>query len=262
MTPVRQQLENWFADFTGHIYGRKYTALFSMLLLTAALTFHIKDIKFDTRDESFFHSDDPALLAYNAFREQFGQDDVFIVALQPEKGLTRSFWTTLYDLHMALETAVPYLDDITSLVNGRILRANGNTLIVEDLMKTPPETDADLKRLLDLIDRYPLYENLLVSADRTLASILIKARAFLETTGEDLLEGFDTNLSRAGDSGPAYLSNAQNVEIAAAIQKVVTEYQDRGSAIYLSGAPAFVADIQKAIQRDLRMMVPLSPSPA
>lgn len=258
MTPIRRQLENWFGSFTELVYRKKYTAFISALLLTLGLTYQIKDIKFDTRDESFFHTDDPALMAYNAFRDQFGQDDLFIIALKPKNGLSRSFFTTLHDLHRALEAAVPYLDDITSLVNGRVMRADGNTLIVEDLMENPPATDSDIKRLLELIDRYPMYENLLLSTDRSIACILIKARAVLETTGEEFLSGFETDDAPSDSAGPNYLSNAQNVEIAAAIQQIVAEIQDPNIEIYLSGTPAFVADIQMAIQRDLGIMVPLS----
>ncbi len=59
-------------------------------------------------------------------------------------------------------------------------KAEGDTLIVEDLMKKPPETDAELNRVLNLIDRCPLYEKLLVSDDRSMTSILIKAQAVKE----------------------------------------------------------------------------------
>ena len=177
MTTIHKKFEIWFAELTALVYRRKYVALACMLLMTFALASQTAKLKIDTRDESFFHDDDPALIAYNTFRDTFGQDDMFIIAMKPQDGLTRKFFATLYQIHNELEASVPYLDDITSLVNGRIVRAEGDTLIVEDLMKKPPETHAELNRVLNLIDRYPLYEKLLVSDDRSITSILIKAQA-------------------------------------------------------------------------------------
>ena len=69
---------------------------------------------------------------------------MFIIAMKPQEGLTRKFFATLSQIHNELEDSVPYLNDITSLVNGRIIRAEGDTLIVEDLIKERPETDVDL----------------------------------------------------------------------------------------------------------------------
>lgn len=106
-----------------------------MLLLTFALAGQLSKLRIDTRDESFFHEDDPALIAYNQFRDTFGQDDQFIIAMKPEGGLTPGFIATLYKLHHELEASVPYIDDITSLINARIVSAEGDTLIVDDLMK-------------------------------------------------------------------------------------------------------------------------------
>ena len=103
--------------------------------------------------------------------------------------LTRSYFTTLHDLHRALETALPYLNDIMRLVNGRVIRAEGVTLAVEDLMENPSATDSEITRLLEIIDLYPMYENLLPSSDRSIACILIKARAVLERDDEDFLYG-------------------------------------------------------------------------
>jgi len=255
---IRQQFEIWFASLTEVIYRRKYVAVCSVLTLTLILSSHISHLRFDTRDEGFFHDDDPTLIAYNEFRDTFGQDDVFIIGMRPETGLNPSFLSLLHDLHTKLEAGVPYLDDIQSLVNGRIVRAEGDTLFVEELMQTPPESDLEVTRLKALIDRYPMYEKILISADRKLATIIIKAKAVVEVGQDDLMAGFDGEASPASGENRIYLSNEQNVEIAESIQNIVSEYEDRGVAFDLSGTPAFVAVIQKAIERDLGIMMPMS----
>ncbi len=258
MTTIHRKFEIWFAEITALVYRRKYVALACMLLMTFALASQTAQLTIDTRDEGFFHDDDPTLIAFNNFRDTFGQGDMFIIAMKPQEGLTRKFFATLSQIHNELEASVPYLDDITSLVNGRIIRAEGDTLIVEDLMKKLPETEAELNRVLNLIDRHPLYENLLVSGDRSITSILIKAKAVKEAPEEELLSGFDEKVSQTIDNRHTYLSNEENVKIDKAIRKVAAKYQDHGIDFYFAGIPTFTAEIQRGIEKDLSIMVPLS----
>ena len=258
MTAVHKKFEELFARSTLWVIKRKYLVLAGLLLFTLALASQMPHLKIDTRDESFFHADDPTLIAYNHFRDTFGQDDMFIVALKPAHGFSLPFFDTLYRLHHELADTVPYLDDINSLVNGRITRARGDTLVVEDLMSRPPRSPEDLRRVLASIDHFPMYENLLVSPDRTLTTILIKARAVLTPSGDDVLEGFESSGTPAAENGAIYLSNEQNVEIYHAIRRVCETYAGPDLSIYYGGTPAFVAEIQQGIEKDLGSMIPLS----
>jgi uncharacterized protein len=141
MAAVHDSLENWFGKLAEAVYRLKYLVLIVMLLLTAGLASQIPRITIDTRDEGFFYDDDPALIAYNNFRDQFGQDDTFIIALQPKNGLDQEFLGTLFALHHELKAHVPYIDEIKSLVNGRILKGADQTLEVEELMdQAPPDS--------------------------------------------------------------------------------------------------------------------------
>ncbi|MEE4352449.1 MAG: MMPL family transporter [Desulfatiglans sp.] len=258
MTHIHKKLGLCFAALTAMIYRFKYWVLTCLLLVTFALASHIPKLKIDTRDESFFHDDDPTLITYNKFRDEFGQDDTFIIGLKPQDGLTPTFLASLYQIHKDLEASTPYLDDITSLVNGRIVRAEGDTLIVEDLMERPPESDMEMNRILNLIDHYPLYENLLVSADRTIFTILIKAEAVKEVSEDEALEGFDEDTPRQTNTRHVYLSNEENVEIHNAIRETMKKYEGRGIEFYYAGTPAFVAEFQESIEKDLGRMIPLS----
>ena len=260
MNRTHQKLESLFAALASVIYAYKYLVLAAVFLATALLAGQLPKLTMDTREESFFHEDDPTLIAYNQFRDQFGQDDLFFIGLAPENGMTPAFFATLDALHRELAEKVPYLDDITSLVNGRTLRAQGDTLRVEDLMPVPPETPAAVDQLLARIDHYPLFENMLISPDRSLVAILIKAQAVLPVAEADILSGFDDEDTTSPAPGPAdrYLSNQQNVQIDAVIRSVVDQYRDRGIRFYFAGTPVFVAEIQHGIEKDLGLMMPLS----
>ena len=257
MAAVHDKFESWFGKLTEAVYQRKYVALILMLLMTVGLASQISKITIDTRDEGFFYDDDPALVAYNNFRDQFGQDDTFIIALQPKNGLNREFFKNLFALHHELEDQSPYIDEIKSLVNGRIVRATGETLYVEKLMDKPPQTEAEVARVRKLINRYPLYEDLLISKDRSLVSILIRAKAVRQQS-TDLMAGFEADLPPPPSDKKKYLSNAESIEITNAIEKVLKRYQDKGLTIYFSGTPAVVATLQKNIVHDMSIMIPLS----
>ncbi len=259
MTPLRFKISKIFERVTATVYDYKYTALLLMLLLTTVLATQMSRLTIDTRDESLFHKDDPALITYNNFRDTFGQDDIFIIALKPKNGLDRHIMKILYRLHDDLKQTIPYLDEIKSLVNGRIVMSRGDTLHVQDLMPIPPKNKEQFEQLMALTGRYPMFKNLLIAPDHSLLCILIRAQAIKPTTDQDLLAGFDGPEKEREKNNPRqYLSNDENVEIASAIRSVLATYQHEPVDFYFAGTPAFVAEIQLAIIKDLGLMIPLS----
>ncbi|WLE95975.1 MAG: MMPL family transporter [Candidatus Electrothrix communis] len=257
MSKIYKKSETLFRAFTAFVYERKYAALILMLLCTAGLASQLGKLTIDTRDESLFHATDPALIAYNDFKERFGQDEIFIVALQPAQGLDKDFFATLRRLHQELENTVPYIDEITSLANARVVRGDADTLSIEELFEHPPQTDEEAARIRKLIDHYPLYENFLVSRDRSTVSVIIRPLA-LKAEPEDVLAGFEQEEVEEEDAADRYLSNAESMEITEAIQKVIGKYQDPDLKIFFSGSPAVIVTLNDSIRRDLTLMLPLS----
>lgn len=259
MAIIHQKLESVFGRIADWVYKHRFTTLATISLVTILLAGQLPKLTIDTRDESFFHQNDPTLVAYDQFRDQFGQDDMFFIALKPENGLTPSFFNTMIRLHKELEEKVPYLDKVKSLINGRVVRAQGeDTLIVEDLFAQPPKTVEENKNILNRIDHYPLYENLLVSSDRTLGIVLVKAQAVIQPAADELMAGFAQDSPDRQQAGRQYLDNAQNVEINDVIRKIVSKYQGQGIEFFFAGTPAFVAELQRGLEEDLALMIPLS----
>ena len=257
MRKIYKQCESLFRQFTAFVYDRKYPALILMLLLTAGLAAQLSKITVDTRDESYFHATDPALIAYHDFKEQFGQDEFFIIALQPAQGLDKEFFSTLQQLHQELENTVPHLDEITSLVNARVVRGDADTLYVEELFEHPPQTDEDAARIRALIDRYPLYENFLVSPDRSMVSIIIRPQVARDGQPADVLEGFSQEETE-GENDAEHLSNEESMESTKAVQKVIDKYRDPDLKIFFSGTPALIVALYTAIKRDITLLLPLT----
>lgn len=257
LNSIRQQCENLFRQTAAFAHRQKYAVVAVMLLLTAGLATQLGRLEIDTRDESFFHESDPALIAYNDFKAQFGQDEFFIIALQPAQGLDTTFFNTLYRLHRELEQSVPYIDKISSLVNGRVVRGDEDTLSVEELFPEPPQNEEETVRIRELIDQYPLYENLLISPDRSTVSILIKAKALIviEEQPEDILAGFEQE-----EPDPRlehYLSDGESAEMTEAIEKVLDAYRMPALKVFFTGAPAVAIAMRKELKRDLFLTLPL-----
>ncbi|MCP5042318.1 MAG: patched family protein, partial [bacterium] len=108
---TRQRLDLGFAHFSGWVVVHCRMVIAVCLLVVATLASNIPNLYFDTATESFLHADDPTLLAYNAFRDQFGRDEMVLVSLRPERVCDLDFLEMLRELHERLEEEVPHLDE-------------------------------------------------------------------------------------------------------------------------------------------------------
>src|SRR4051794_32749710 len=73
--------------FVAFITGRPKTSLVLGLLGVAVLGAGMPRLKQDFTHTAFFEPDDPALLRFNAFERQFGNDDALLVALHSPSGI-------------------------------------------------------------------------------------------------------------------------------------------------------------------------------
>ncbi len=90
-----EKTEKKMARMGAWIATHALTTIMLSLLFTAIFIVHVPQIKFDTSNEGFFHDDDPILISYNKFREQFGRDERIAVAIESAKIFTLEFLKTL-----------------------------------------------------------------------------------------------------------------------------------------------------------------------
>ena len=108
MKNLRNRIEAWFETYAHVIYRNRIKTIVIMLVLTAAMISQIPKITIDTSTEGFLHTDDPELVAYNNFRDQFGRDEVIIIAIQSADIFSQKFLETNQKLHEDLEENVPF----------------------------------------------------------------------------------------------------------------------------------------------------------
>jgi predicted RND superfamily exporter protein len=265
MANIRYRIEKWFEVYAHAIYRNRIKTILIMLLFTALWVAQIPKIRIDTSTEGFLHDDDPALLAYNAFRDQFGRDEVIIIAIKPPKIFDQEFLTKVKALHEDLEENVPYIDDITSIVNARNTRGEVDELIVEDLLENWPENETEMTALKHRVMSNPMYQNLLISADGAFTTIIIKTHSH-SALGEDLdvLEGFEEDASEDSEAPPKpapkrmYLTDQENSQAVHAARAVIKKYETPDFQIYIAGSPVVTHFLKQSMMADMRKFMALA----
>ena len=265
MANIRIRIEKWFEIYAHTICRHRIKTIIITLLLSAVLISQIPKIRIDTSTEGFLHNDDPALLAYNSFRDQFGRDEVIIIAIHPSQIFHPKFLTKLMALHEDLAENVPYIDDITSMVNARNTRGEADELIVEDLLEHRPQNESEMKALKDRVLSNRMYENLLISKDGRFTTIVIKTQSH-STLGEDgdILEGFaddfsqDPEASSGSSSNRNYLTDKENSQAVAAVRNIVKNYEAPDFMIFVAGSPVVTHYLKQTMMKDMRRFMALA----
>lgn len=264
MPDIRRRIETGFSNLALVLYQGKWLALLFMIFVIGAFVSQLPKLKIDTSTEGFLHEDDPALQAYNDFRVQFGRDDLVILAIKPPQIFELSFLNKLKALHEELENSVPYLDEVTSLINIRNTRGDAEKLIVEDLFERWPSSQAELNRIREQALAKPLYKNLILSANGNVTTIIVRTNALSGGTtvdeGLDVLSEFDSETSPPEEitAQQQFLTDAQNSEVVNAVREIVSNYSTKDFPISYAGSPVIIDSLKRSLQKDMRKFTVLA----
>jgi hypothetical protein len=177
-------------------------------------------LRMDVTTEAFLHHNDPSLVNYLSFKEQFGSDDLIIIGIETDQVFNMDFLQKLKQLHRELEGKVPHLDDITSLVNVRNTRGDKDRLFVDDLLEKFPKNRSDIETIKKRVDQSRLYKNLIISDDYTMTSIVLKLSSFSSNlNNDDILSGFDDAPAK-----PPWLSPMESGKAVLAVKGITEKY--------------------------------------
>lgn len=249
---MKSKIDLWFKRLAGMIYDRAVFFTLLSVLVAAGLVVHLPKLNIDTSNESFFHKTDPIVADYHDFQAQFGWDETVVLALQPDNIFDLSFLEKLKSLHDELLENVPHLADITSLINARDTRGEGDRLLVDDLLKDFPRNAADLAALKERVMSNPLYINRLISADGTMTTIVLETdmtAPAVET--DDLMAGFADGDDQANAVIDGLAKNAIADEVVGVVREIVEKYNAPDFPILVAGSPVVVKDIDVAMQKDM-----------
>ncbi|MBU0485976.1 MAG: MMPL family transporter [Proteobacteria bacterium] len=268
MGQFKKNIELWFERFTGKIIKFRWPVLGLLVLLTAASVTQLPNLTIDMSDEGFLRENDPILQTYNDFRDQFGRDDLIVLAIESPQIFNRDFLYKLKKLHVDLADHVPHLADIISMLNARNTRGIKDGIIVEDLLENWPETDEDLAVLKERVMTNPLYQNRLISEDGTFTTIVIQTDAYggKVITEDEALSGFDdpepdSAAPATNDQNPAkrsYISEQERSLIVTTVNKIAAKYQADDFKINIAGSPVVTNTVKKTMRADMMLFLRLA----
>jgi len=266
----RVRAEKGFEHFSDFIFENKNKVLFASLAFVVALASNLPTITFDTSTEGFLYEDDPQILAYNDFRNQFGRDEKVIIALKTDDVFDAAFLEKLFSLHTDIEQNVPYIKDVSSLKNARKTTGDEEALIVEDLFENGiPADQAGLDAVKAFALANPIYENLYLSEDGTFTTLVITTRTYTsigvaqQSESEMLVSGFDDGFDEPG-AGVAptaagapreFINVIETNELIAAVEEIIDNYRSEDIQIYIAGSPIVTKNLQASLISDMSTFI-------
>ena len=244
------------------IHRNPIKSMLGVFLLIGVLISQVPSITIDTSCEALLHEDDPSLIEYNRFRDQFGREELIIIAIESQEIFEENFLMRLKSFHTDLENEVPYLKQISSLINARHTHTNEDELIVEELLGTWPSLPIDLLKLKQQVLNNPFYLNNIISKDGRVAAVIIETVATVsESLGEEqILAEFEKNNSESPHSSTPthYLSEKENLKVVEAVNRVSNRYQSNNFRLTVSGGPVVVDAFNQTTLKDMRLFIVLS----
>ena len=255
---MHKKLENLMGRFGSFIHDNPFKILLVLAIMLAFPISHVPQIKMDTSTEGFMHDDDPVLLTYNSFREQFGRDERIVLAIEDKNIFSIDFLTKLKNLHKEIETTVPYVEDVTSLYNVRNTRGEGDKLITDDLLEPFPTTEEQVKSIKERALASHFYKDLLINQQGTMTNIVIETDAYSHegeqkvSVEDEFSDGFEDGATQNSKVEKKFLTDQENHELLEAITKIADKYRVEGLTIYMAGSPAVNNALKAQMKADMQ----------
>jgi predicted RND superfamily exporter protein len=253
---MHMKLEKMMGGVGAFIHDNPIKVLIVLFALLAFPISQLPKITMDTSTEGFMHPDDPVLLEYNSFREQFGRDERVMIALKSEHIFTIEGLSMLRKLHEELESKVPYLEDITSLYNVRNTRGEGDQLLTDDLLDPFPTTQAEVEAIRKRALNSEFYRDLLISHDGKMTAIVIETDVYSSVGQDDAQESFEEGFEQESSSQvqepKIFLSDAENAMLINSIFEIVEGYKSDEVEIYIAGSPSVNHALKTQMRSDMQ----------
>ena len=254
----RLRVEKKFEKFTYLIIKHRLKALFLTLLMVVGLASNLPKITVDTSTEGFLYKDDPQILMYNDFRNQFGRDEKIIVAIKTEDIFDKAFLEKLFALHNEIEENIPHIKEVNSLKNARKTVGNKSELIVEDLfLDGIPDDEKKLNAIKDFAKNNSIYKDLYLNADSTFTTIMITTNTYTSVGVDEfdaLADGFDEEPLNEQEE-LEFITAPETNELIFKLEKILQKYRADDFKIYDAGSPIVTKNLQTTLMADMSKFI-------
>lgn len=226
------RLESWLGTWVVRYAGR----IIVLSLAAAALSIYgVRFLTITNDSRVYFSKENPQLQAFEALERVYSKDNHVIFVLAPRSGnvFTREVLSAVSDLTGA-SWKLPYSSRVDSLINFQHVYAEGDELIVENLVRDPTGlTDEELGRIREIA----LGEQNLVNRIVSPTGHVTGVRVLITAPGKTLNE---------------------TPEVTEAARKLADEFRSAHPDIklYLSGGILLDSAFGEAARNDMKTLVP------
>jgi len=253
---VQERIEQAFVGWAHFVVRARWWVLFAALATTGYFVTWVPELTVDNSTESFLRPHDPARADYDAFRSRFGQDERVVVSVQTADLFDLAFLERLRRFHREVEAEVPYVLEVTSLINARNTRGEGDELIVEDLLEEWPSSEADLAQLAQRVRDTPIYADTLVNRAGTVTTVTVAPLIYSTLGAEtDALAGFDDSAASEAEDAPAFLTNAEKVALHEKLSAIMERHDGPGFHLGLAGGGVMNIHATDMMMRDIKVFM-------
>jgi predicted RND superfamily exporter protein len=218
------------------IYNYPWLIVAVIALVTVFFSFQLPRVRLDNNNLRFVPKDDPALETSRWIDEMFGSSFFILIGLQRQYGTVfdREFLDRI-QVYSAVVENMPYVKEVTSLVNAEYICSKEDSIVVEKLVGDDfSGTAAEIAELKRRLLSWDMYERALFSDDFTATQILIPLSITSDEAGSsEVSEAFMRIRDLARESFADYAS------------------------VYVTGMPVITATVNEAMNADLKLMMPL-----
>ncbi len=179
-----------------------------------------------------------------------------VLAIHSDNIFSVEFLQRLKELHDQLESEIDNINDITSMVNARLTRGQGDVLLVDDLLADFPETGEDIKELRSRVMSNPLYLNQLISDNGLYTTIVIESSVYSGSHDIDLLAGFDEKPATEDVAG--FITDEENSRFVTTVYDIGTSYDSDSFRVYIAGSPVVMHTIKQFMKADVQKFMKLA----
>lgn len=221
--------------YTDWLIRWRWPILLAGLIITAAFASGLKHFSLSTDYRVFFSADNPQLLAFDEVEQTYNKNDNILFVFAPAKGDVLSPRMLEYQARFTDEAwQLPYSRRVDSLTNFQRSQANGDELIVDDLVPNPDNISAEE---IEEIRQYALSEPILFRR-------LIRA--------DTSHVGLNVTFEVPGESP------REVPEIVAAARELVARYTEEypDVSIHMTGGVMINNAFSEAAQADIKSYIP------
>ena len=166
------------------IYRHPFLYLALLVVLTGFFGYYYATLPTETSVESLVIDDDPDLLFYESFKEQFGEDEILVIGFAAEDVFEPRVVRFLLDQTERLE-AIEGVAEVVSLANVDDFVGSDRDFIVQPLLEAVPADASAQEALRRRALTSSLIRDNLLNRDATAALFLVRPEAWPENPSLD-----------------------------------------------------------------------------